>query len=111
MKHFVIKELKSKQLLPGIVLRSAYLEKELVSFVELAEGVTIPDHAHPHEQISLIISGQMLFRVEGEEKLVKAGEVVCVPSNAKHGVKVVGGPAVAYDCFAPVRDDYILDRT
>ena len=110
MKHLVIKDLPFKQLLPGIALRSAYLDNVMVSFVNLAEGTLIPAHSHPHEQISLIIAGQLIFSVEGEEKLVSAGEVVLVPSNVKHGVKVVEGPAVCYDCFSPIRKDYILDQ-
>ena len=109
MKHYVIKELKSKELAPGVTLRSVYLTKAMVTFVDLAAGSVVPEHSHPHEQISVIISGQLRFRVDDEERLVKAGEVVVVPANARHGVKVVGGPAVAYDSWSPVREDYVLE--
>lgn len=111
MQHYVIRELKSKQMLPGVTLRSVYLEKAMVTFVDLAEGTVIPEHSHPHEQISVIVSGQMLYKVDGEERLVKAGEAVAVPAGVKHGVKVIGGPATAYDTFSPIRQDYILDKT
>jgi len=110
MKHLVIKELPNKELAPGVTMRSAYLTQVMVTFVDLADGSVVPEHSHPHEQISVIVSGQLLFSVEGEERLVRGGEVVLIASGARHGVKVVGGPAVAYDCWSPIREDYILDR-
>lgn len=109
MKHLVIEDCPSKEMAPGVVLRSAYLENVMVTFVELDGDAEVPMHSHPHEQISVMIEGSLLFRVGGEEKVVKAGEVVLVPSNVEHGVKAVDGPALAYDCWSPIREDYILD--
>lgn len=110
MKHLVIQEQPCKELAPGVVMRSAYLDKVMVTFVDLEEGSVVPPHSHPHEQISVIISGRLLFTVEGKEKVVKGGEVVLVPSGAEHSVLTLDGPAVAYDCWSPIREDYILDR-
>jgi len=110
MKHVVLKDLPSKELLPGISLRSIHLDKVMVTFVDLEEGALVPPHRHPHEQISLIISGSLLYNVEGEAKLVRAGEAVLVPADAEHSVSVLDGPVLAYDVFHPVREDYIFDR-
>ena len=110
MKHVVIKQLPSKELAPGVVMRSAYLNNVMVTFVDLAAGAVVPVHAHPHEQMSVMIAGSLLFTVAGEEKMAHAGEVVLIPSGVEHGVKAVAGPAVAYDCWSPIREDYILDK-
>jgi quercetin dioxygenase-like cupin family protein len=110
VKHVVIKDLPSKELAPGVVMRSAYLNNVMVTFVDLADGSVVPVHSHPHEQMSVMIEGSLLFTVAGEDKLVHAGEVVLVPSGVEHGVKAVAGKAVAYDCWSPIREDYILDR-
>ncbi len=107
MKYKVISELPCKEMAPGITMRQVHLENVMVTFVELEEGSAIPPHSHEHEQISLIISGSLFFNVEGEERLVKPGEVVVIPSGAEHSVSAINGPAVAYDCFSPVRKDYI----
>ena len=110
MKHSVIRELPNKEMAPGVKLRSVYLDNVMVTFVDLDEGSVVPLHSHPHEQISVMISGSLLFKVGGEQRMVRAGEVVCVPSGVEHGVEAVEGPAVAYDCWNPVREDYILDK-
>jgi len=110
MKHKVIRELPSKEMAKGVTLRSAYLENVMVTFVDLDAGAVVPNHSHPHEQISVMISGKLRFNVDGEEKIVSAGEVVLVPSNVEHGVEAFDGPAVAYDCWSPIREDYILDK-
>jgi unsaturated pyranuronate lyase len=109
MEHKIIKDLPNKELADGVVMRSAYLKNVMVTFVDLAQDSVVPLHSHPHEQISVIISGRMKFSVDGEEREVGPGEVVLVPSDAEHGVEVTEGPAVAYDCWSPVREDYILD--
>jgi quercetin dioxygenase-like cupin family protein len=110
MKHVVIRELRSKELAPGVVMRSAYLNRVMVTFVDLAGGAVVPLHSHPHEQISVMIAGSLLFTVGGEERMVTAGEAVLIPSGVEHGVKAVAGPAVAYDCWSPISEDYILDK-
>ena len=108
MKHYTISELPQKELMPGIALKSAYLDNVMVTFVTLEQDVVLPVHSHPHEQITVVISGKMRFSVEDEEMIISAGHVVCIPSGAKHGAFVLEGPCVAYDCWSPVREDYIV---
>jgi quercetin dioxygenase-like cupin family protein len=110
MEHVAINDLASRELAPGVVLRSVYLEGVMVTFVQFEQGAQVPLHSHPHEQISVMISGSLLFTVGGEERTVKAGEVVLVPSGAEHGAKAADGPALAYDSWSPIREDYILDK-
>ncbi len=107
MKYNVISELPCREMAPGVTMRQVHLENVMVTFVELEEGAVVPPHSHEHEQISLVISGSLFFNVEGAERLVKCGEAVLIPSGAEHSVSAISGPAVAYDCFSPVRKDYI----
>lgn len=108
MKFFEIPKLPQKELLPGITLKSVHLENLMVTFVTLAQGAVLPEHSHPHEQISVVISGMLRFKVEGDERIVSAGHAICIPSNALHSAVVVEGPSVVYDSWSPVRADYIL---
>ncbi len=108
MKHVTIANLPKKQIAPGIALSSVHLDTCMVTFVEIGEGGVVPEHSHPHEQISVVISGKLEFSVDGEKKTVSAGEAVLVPSNASHGAIAVGGPCVVYDSWSPVRRDYII---
>ena len=109
MEFKVIRELPSKQLAPGVTMRSVFLKNVMVTFVELSAGAVVPLHSHPHEQISVMISGSLLFKVAGEERTARAGEVVLIPSGVEHGVVAAEGPALVYDCWSPIRQDYILD--
>lgn len=76
---------------------------------ELKKGGVVPSHAHVNEQVSMVMSGALLFRIEGLETVVKAGEVIQIPGNVAHEVEVLED-AVAVDVFSPIRQDWI-DKT
>ena len=75
----------------------------------MKQGGIVPSHSHANEQISIILSGALLFRIEGVETVVKAGEVMQIPANAAHEVEVLED-TLAVDVFSPVRQDWI-DKT
>lgn len=103
-------ELPSKEMLPGIVLRSVYLEKTMMTFFDLAAGSKIPPHKHPHEQISYLVRGSMKMTVGGESRQMESGDIAVVPAEVEHSVEVGDTPAMALDAWHPVREDYILDK-
>lgn len=74
--------------------------------VEGPKGGEAPPHSHPHEQISLVLSGKLLFCVDGETREVFAGEAVHIPSNATHSAQFLEDSLVI-DIYHPVRDDMI----
>jgi quercetin dioxygenase-like cupin family protein len=76
---------------------------------ELKKGGIVPSHAHLNEQISMVMSGVVLFRIDGRETVVKAGEMMQIPANVPHEVEVLED-ALAIDVFSPVRQDWI-DKT
>ena len=76
---------------------------------ELKQGGVVPSHAHVNEQISMVMSGVILFRVGGRETVVKAGEIIQIPANVPHEIEVIED-AVAIDVFSPIRQDWI-DKT
>ena len=68
------------------------LDREMVQVrVDLAPGVTFPQHSHPGEEIVYVIEGVLEYRVEGQPPVtLKAGEVLFIPAGAVHGVTNVG---------------------
>lgn len=66
----------------------------------------VPEHSHFHEQISHVVEGSLLFRLEGKEVTVRAGEIMCIPPHAPHEV-VALEDSVALDIFNPPRQDWI----
>jgi len=59
--------------------------------VDLAPGVTFPQHSHPGEEIVYVIEGVLEYRIEGKPPVtLKAGEVLFIPAGVVHGVTNVG---------------------
>ncbi|MCC7106035.1 MAG: cupin domain-containing protein [Chloroflexi bacterium] len=46
-------------------------------------------HSHPHEQIISVLSGAMRVFVDGEEAVIRPGDVVHIPSNVPHRVESI----------------------
>lgn len=70
------------------------------------KGAVAPFHNHENEQITVVFSGRLLFRIandDGETEFeVASGESVYVPSNVWHGVTAVED-TIQMDVFSPVR--------
>ncbi len=107
MGFFRADQFKRKEVLPGIRVGSAFLEKLMLTHFTMEAGSVVPPHAHPHEQISFVVSGELDFTLEGEMRRVGPGEGCAVPAGVRHEVRVLK-PAVVIDCWHPVREDYIV---
>lgn len=66
-----------------------------------------PEHTHPHEQMSLVISGRVRFFIEGKERIASAGDVLHFPSNCRHGATMMDEEVVLIDIFSPIREDFL----
>ncbi|MDG0811336.1 cupin domain-containing protein [Cohnella rhizosphaerae] len=75
----------------------------LVEFEAGAEGAV---HAHPHEQLTYVAKGELVFRIGDAERSVSEGDTVYIPSNALHGVRALT-PATLFDTFTPLREDLL----
>lgn len=75
--------------------------------VEFAEaGNAVPTHQHIHEQVSYLVRGEMRFVVDGQERTVKTGETILLPSNVPHSATALT-PCVVIDAFSPPREDFL----
>lgn len=95
-----------KELFPGVVARTFWGEKILLSYLDLAPGCFVPPHSHPHEQAGIVLEGELEFTIGGETRIVKTGELFIIPGGVEHSVKVGDAPARALDIFSPVREAY-----
>ncbi|MGO4108286.1 cupin domain-containing protein [Paenibacillus sp. YAF4_2] len=74
-----------------------------VHFEPGAEGY---EHSHPHEQMSYCMKGKIAFRINDVETVLAAGDTICIPSGAKHGVMALEA-SILLDVFTPVREDLL----
>ena len=107
MTYFKQAVLKTKQIFPGITMRSIYGEKTMITIFDFEPGAEVPVHRHPHEQITYILEGEMEFTLNGETQICRAGDGIVILANQDHGAKVLGGePTRAIDAWYPQREDY-----
>ena len=83
-------------------------ERIMLSHVFLDKGSTVPMHQHDNEQFSYLLKGELRFWVgeEQEEVLVRAGDVLHLPSGVPHGAEALED-SLSLDVFSPPRQDWI----
>lgn len=69
-------------------------------------GAEAPRHSHPHEQMSVVISGRVLFWLAGEERELGPGEALHIPCGAEHGARFLE-ESLLFDIYHPVRQDML----
>lgn len=88
-----------------VVGHTPHLMSVLVQFDEGAIGTP---HAHEvHDQIAYVIAGSFEAVVQGERRILKAGDAFIAPHDCTHGVVALEDKSVLLDQFSPRRDDYL----
>ena len=106
MPFYRTDDLPATEMLPGIFRRSVYLDDVMLTFFEFEPEAVIPEHHHPHQQITFVISGAMEFDLDGEKQVLQAGDGASVPPNTPHSAVITGEGCRALDAWHPVREDY-----
>jgi len=80
-------------------------QNALISFIENPPNCVFPLHAHPSEQILIMLEGEE-DHICGEEKfLMKAGYLCIHPPNVMHGGETRTG-FKGIDIFCPPREEW-----
>ena len=74
--------------------------------LEFKKGAIGYLHKHPHKQIGYVVSGSFEVTINGEKKILKAGDVYLTLPNVEHGV-VALEDCVLVDVFTPYRKDFV----
>ncbi len=76
--------------------------------VTLEAGSRLPEHQHPHEQISYVLTGRVRFKLDGgkETRHLNAGESIYLAANQPHGAEALETSSVL-DTFSPPREDLL----
>ena len=84
-------------------------DREMIAQIWLKKGAIVPVHDHVSEQITYIFQGALRFTINGEEFIVREGEVLHIPSSVPHEAEALDD-TFELDVFSPIRQDW-LDRT
>jgi len=105
-------DLPKEQLSDQLARRLITGDQLMLAHVYLKKGCIVPLHHHVNEQITYILEGALRFRIgaaDGEEIIVRAGEVLHLPSNVPHMAEALED-TLDVDIFSPPRQDW-LDKS
>lgn len=91
----------------GIERQMVVGEHLMICRFRFAPRLVTPEHTHPHEQMSMVVSGRVQFFVEGAERIALPGDVLHFPSNCLHGATMLDEEVVLIDIFTPPREDFL----
>ncbi len=94
----------------GIERQMVVGDRLMVCRLRLRPHVVTAVHSHPHEQITLVERGRVLFTIDGEPRAVAAGDVLLFPSGVPHGATMLDEEVVLIDIFTPIREDFLPSR-
>lgn len=81
----------------------------MIAHVYFKKGDDVPRHSHDNEQITYILHGALQFwfgAADGREIIVRAGEVLVIPSNVPHRALALED-TLDVDIFNPPRQDWL----
>ena len=84
-------------------------EREMLAQIWLKKGAIVPTHSHESEQLTYVLQGALKFSIDGEELIVREGEVLHIPSMVPHQAEALDD-CFELDVFSPIRQDW-LDKT
>jgi len=71
----------------------------------VAPGGHTPHHSHPYEHEVYIVEGELEAECSGESQVVRAGDVLLVPSEAVHQFRNCSAADARLLCLVPVTSD------
>jgi unsaturated pyranuronate lyase len=84
-------------------------ERMMLAHVYLKKGCVVPRHSHENEQLTYVLEGALHFWLgedESEEVVVRAGEVLTIPSHLPHKALALED-TLDVDVFSPPREDWL----
>ena len=91
---------------PGVVGRVVTGERMTFAVIDLEPDAVVGEHAHPNEQIGLVLRGSLTFTIGGERRELHPGDTYVIRGGVPHDA--VAGPegCSVVDVFNPPREDW-----
>jgi quercetin dioxygenase-like cupin family protein len=105
-----ISEGKAVEIKPGRTRRILYTDHLMMVVFEFSDGPSAkPDvpHTHPHEQVTYVAEGEVLFFIGEESRRLVPGDMVAVPPDLPHTIQLLTPTARLVDTFTPLRREFL----
>lgn len=101
-----IDELPAYRLGDSVRARALFGDQMMFNVLEFEPHGIIPLHHHPHEQLGLVLEGELLLVSDRRERWLRPGDVYAVPPDAPHEGRAGPTGCRVLDVFHPIREDY-----
>ena len=105
-----LKNIESKDVAPGC--KAKFVNGENMTCVywdEMKSGAELPEHSHPNEQITTVLTGELEITVDGKVETLASDCVLVIAPNVKHSARAVSDCRVM-DVFYPIREPMDLSN-
>jgi len=82
------------------------LQKSMLTYFEVEPNCEFKRHHHRSEQITLVLKGELFFKMDDKTVRLQAGEAIAVPSNLPHSVYTKAKAVKAVDAWSPIMPMY-----
>jgi len=106
-KYFASRaETAHHNIFPGVDIFTMHGAQLMLSLVEMQPNAVVKMHQHPHEQLGMLLEGEIDFTIGDEQQVLRPGQMWRIPGDVPH--QAVAGPngCRALDLFHPIREDY-----
>jgi quercetin dioxygenase-like cupin family protein len=105
-QHLSLDHLPVEHLNPLLERQLVSGERSMLARIILRAGCIVPMHSHDNEQITYVLEGALKFHIQDREVVVRAGEVLVIPSQMPHSAEALED-TVDLDIFSPPRQDWL----
>jgi quercetin dioxygenase-like cupin family protein len=105
MPAFSFDDLDRSEEIPGYLGAFLHGENMTAANWEVEAGASFPEHSHPHEQISIVVSGKFELTLGGKTEVLTPGRIAVIPPDTPHSGTALTKCEII-DVFSPVREDY-----
>lgn len=97
--------IESKEIIEGFSARFVHTENMTLAYWTIKAGSALPEHSHPHEQVSNLMKGEFELTIADVPIRLEPGKVVIIQGDQPHSGRAITDCEIL-DIFYPVREDY-----
>jgi quercetin dioxygenase-like cupin family protein len=101
-----LSELGPHGLAEGVHMYPLFGETGMLSVVDLEPHAVVPLHRHEHEQLGLVLSGEITMTIAGADHVCTPDVAYQIPGGVEHGGRAGPDGCRVLDVFVPVREEY-----
>ena len=106
-RYVNVDEITPVEFLPGLGFRPVLGQRAMTNFVSFEPGAVAPRHVHEEEQIVIVLDGEFVFDLDGDERTMRKGDVAVIPAWVPHGAWTTDTHCLEVDVFCPPRQSLL----